>query len=336
MDYNAPMNRRTLLLIALPLPLAAFGQQPAKRAAASASTPANPAVSYEAAFEAMPKMTKQGLDIIQQWRRVPVDIAVQELVNGCGESHKHLYAAMTAHGECDWGLDLKTGGLDVAIPHVGPAAALAKITLLRARKQMGDRQSVKAASDILAVRRMARDVGTPECLITAMSSYAIESMALDILEDEAHALSTTTKRRLATAFQTLDPLVDPARVIDKERVYYDWMRAELGKAEREKRTVIVAKDLFKRLGAPLPFQQLQTFERTWRRDIDKCDELQQELVRLVKDGRGRTTRELAAFERKRNSWPIIARLMVPQVGGLIRKHSELQKRADEVGLKLQR
>jgi len=336
MDYTLNMNRCTLpllgcLLLALPLlpPPAAFGQQPAKASI-------NPAISYEAAFAAMPEMTKQGLDILQQWRRVPVDTAVQELVGGCVESHKHLYAAMSSREECDWGLDLKTGGLDVAIPHVGPAAALAKITLLRSRKQMGDRQSVKAASDILAVRRMARDVATPECLITATSSYAIESMALDMLEDEAHRLSTTTKRRLATAFQSLDPLVSPDRVIDKERVYYDWMRAELEKAEREKRTVVVAKDLFKRLGAPLPFQQLQSFERTWRRDIDKCDELQQELVRLVKDGRGKTTRELAAFEKQRNTWPIIARLMVPQVGGLIRKHSDLQKRAGAIGLTLQR
>jgi len=318
--------RRTLLLLLLPLlalsPLSA--------------QEANPAEAYRKAIKAMPELSPQGRAILQQWRQVPLDTAVSELVIGYGDSLDAFYGAMTSKTDCDWGVDLERDGTGAEMPHLGPSVVIAKVALLRARQHVADRQSVKAASDILAVRRLARHIGTPTCLTTAQTSYGIEQMALDVLADNQDNLSKTVRLRLLNAFDQLAPMPQPRDVVDAERVYYRWAASELAKAEKEKRTVIVAKDIFEGLGLDLKFQNLQAFERTWRQDVQRCNELQRELVGHVAKCRGKPSRALAEFERQRNTWPLLARLMVPQCRNLIVKHDALQQQSDTLRRDLRR
>lgn len=297
---------------------------------------ANPAESYREAIKAMPKMSPQGVAILQQWRKVPLDTAVSELIIGYGDSLDALYSAMTAKGECDWGVDLERDGTSAKMPQLGPSVILAKVALLRARQHVADRRSVKAASDILAVRRMARHMSTPTCLTTAQTTYGIEQMALDVLEDSLNDLAKNTRLRLLNAFDQLDPLPQPRDVVDAERVYYRWAANALQQAEREQRTVIVAKDIFEGLGVDLKYQNLKAFERTYRRDLERCNQLQRELVDHVANCRGKPSRALAKFERQRNSWPLLARLMVPQCRNLIVKHDSLQRQSDTLRRELRR
>ena len=283
------------------------------------------AAAYNEAFKAIPELSKQGQALLRQWADVPFDTSVDTILAAFEPSLQKMHEAVTAEGPCDWGIDLEAKGLGTAFPQVGAAHMLARAAFLRARRSILIGRMDWAMSDVHAVRRMARDIASTEVINTVVGCYAIEKLALEFLRDQTAAAPVELRRKLLSSSRRLGAVPSASTAVHQERAYYRWLARKLDTASKDGRLAVDSKTLFERLGVPQSFQQLQSFEETWKTDLKQAYDLQGQLAELAAGPSSTRLERLEAFEAQRSEegWSLLAQLMVPNAHQLCEDELEV-------------
>lgn len=202
-------------LVALPVERACAAEKAPPKAAANAKKLSpNAALVYWRAFALLPSADAKAPPL-PDWRKAKIDDKTRTAVEGGKHSLGLLHQA-AAIDACDWGIDWSKG-IATLLPHLGKVRRLARLAMLRAKVHQADKKIDDALADAVAVLRLSRHVAHDGVLVEMLVGIAVENMALDMLVEQAPALTAERKKALLAELDRLPPGTDLALAVLAEK-----------------------------------------------------------------------------------------------------------------------
>jgi hypothetical protein len=138
----------------------------------------NAALQYWMAFATMPTLNAEQEHILENWATVPIDDAVNNLLDQSQTSLMFLHRGAQKR-ECDWGLEYRDGAR-MHLPQLFKARQLARIAALDARRAFETKNYERGHDDAFGMIVLARNVGKDYTLVSMLVDFAIEGMVVEL------------------------------------------------------------------------------------------------------------------------------------------------------------
>jgi hypothetical protein len=162
--------------------LVLLGQSPGASAHSAVQFPPvseNAALQYWQGFAMMPTLDDDQQKLVQNWATVPLDEAVNKLLDQSQTSLMFLHRGAQKR-ECDWGLDYRDGP-QLYLPHLIRARTLARIAALDARRAFASKDYDRAFDDAVGMITLARYAGQDDTIIDMLVCFAIEEDVVNLV-----------------------------------------------------------------------------------------------------------------------------------------------------------
>jgi hypothetical protein len=195
---------------------------------------ANAALKYWRAFALLPTLDKEEQKLLNEWDKAPVDAAARKLIDRSRLSRLDLHrGAMLTR--CDWSLD-EQDGINMRIPHLTKARALARLVALHARQEFEQGHPKAGWQDVSDLLKLSRHVGIGPTLIERLVGYAIERMAIETAAPYLPGSKSVLPEAASEVLDKLPALPTLEQMVQSEkRLGAGWLIQELKKAEGRKK-----------------------------------------------------------------------------------------------------
>ncbi len=189
----------------------------------------NAAGIYWHAFAAFPRLEDEEKKLLKTEMptyMAPLSDELASIVARYGRAMHELHRAR-AVVPCDWQLDMAAGA-GLILPHVDKAMDLNRVALLRAHGRFAVGETDAALSDVLAVFKLARDVGSSPLVVSMFVDAAMERSAADLLAAHLNRLNADQIDQLTTALRELPASNDlTSTILQDQRISCDWLEREI-------------------------------------------------------------------------------------------------------------
>lgn len=131
----------------------------------------------------------------------------------------------------DWGVDMAEGP-NAEIPHAGKARELARAALLAAREEFDNGRHGEGLAILFNVLALGRHISRDGTLIGRLVEVAINTMALDALNQEVQRLPREELEKIELRFAALPPSTPLSENVKSERDMLEWFGAQRPNPEK--------------------------------------------------------------------------------------------------------
>jgi hypothetical protein len=195
----------------------------------------NPALLYWQAQALLPDLSKAQEQLpmdVSGGRVAPDAPMVGSFLELARPAMERFKRAALSSGDCDWGITLDEGPYAV-MPHVARMQFMCRVALLRAEHLFVSNKPKEALEWVLAVHRAARHVGEGGMMLTVLTEYSVESLALRATARHLAGLDSNTRighRQQLDLLPDLHPVSDALR---GEQTVAEWLHRMLLGIEHE-------------------------------------------------------------------------------------------------------